>query len=61
MKRLILTASLAIGLLAACGPGATPSVRVVTPEPSIPSASGLPTSGASPAASNPLVSPSRTP
>jgi hypothetical protein len=62
MKRLILTATLAMGLLAACSPAATPSVRVVTPEPSLPSASGLstltPSSGASAGSS---LSPSRTP
>ncbi len=39
MKRLILGLALAVGLFAACSPGATPSVRVVTPAPSLPAAS----------------------
>jgi hypothetical protein len=37
MKRLIVTLALAAGLLAACTPGATPTVPAFTPGPTVPS------------------------
>ena len=66
MKRLILTATLALGLLAACSPAATPSIRVVTPGPSLPSASMMPSGSGMPslmpsAGASFAASPSRTP